>query len=181
MARPLLILVLTACLCLAGCGITAPDGNAGFADVQTLDWRHTDQRVSLSIGPGLLSLAARFVEDDPHARQILRNLQGVRVKVYEVEPGEADAVSLGLEDMRQSLVKQSWEPVVVVRENTETTYMLVKMDGEEIQGIVVLNSDGTEAVIVNIMGDLQPEMFARTVAALDIPIPEVELSGHQPD
>ena len=176
--------LLIACLYLSGCGFTAPSRDAGYADVDSLDWRQTDQTLALSFGPAVLSMAAALVEDDPKTQRILRSLDGVRVKIYDVEPGEAEAVIQDMSAMQQSLLAQAWEPVVLVKEPGESTYLLVKMEGEEIRGITVLNTDGVEAVFVNIMGDLQPEMFTQTVAALNVPAPEIEiapaLSAEQP-
>ncbi|MEH6580795.1 MAG: DUF4252 domain-containing protein [Halioglobus sp.] len=174
-------ILLVLCLSLGGCGITAPQRDAGFADVDSLDWREVDHNFSLSIGPTLLSLAASLIEDDPETEALLRSLEGVRVKLYKVEPGNAEAVSLDFNNMSRDLVEQSWEPVVLVREEGESTHMLVKMEGEQIRGITVLTSDGEEAVFVNVMGDLQPELFNQTIAALDVPVPEVNLAHKNSD
>lgn len=168
--------LLTLCISLGACGITAPHRDAGFADVDTLDWRQVDHSFSLSLGPTLLSLAASVIEDDPQAKALLQSLEGVRVKVYEVEPGEAQAVSDDLGAMSQQLVSQSWEPIILVREEGESTHMLVKMDGEQIQGLAVMTTDGEEAVFVNVMGDLQPHLFNQAIAALDVPAPEVTIA-----
>ena len=178
---PRMAYLLIACLYLGGCGMTAPHRDAGFADVETPNWRHTDQTMNLSIGPTLLSIAAVMIEDDPKAQEIMRSLDGVRVKVYEVEPGHESDVKEALDHMRQSLLSQAWEPVILVEEQGESTYLLVKMDGDQIHGITVLNTDGVEAVFVNVMGNLQPEMFNQTVAALELPTPAIEVASEQAD
>ena len=174
-------ILLALCISLGGCGLTAPQRDAGFADVDSLDWWEVDQNFSLSLGPALLSLAASVIEDDPETEALLRSLEGVRVKLYKVEPGSAEAVSLDLSNMSRDLVEQSWEPVVLVQEEGESTHMLVKMEGEQIRGLAVLTSDGEEVVFVNVMGDLQPEMFNRTIAALDVPAPEVKMAHENAD
>jgi len=161
-------ILLMLCLSLGACGITAPQRDAGFADVDSLDWWEVDRDFSLSIGPTLLSLAASVIDDDPQTEELLRSLEGVRVKIYQVEPGSAEAVSLDLNNMSRDLVEQDWEPVILVREEGESTHMLVKMEGELIRGLTVLTSDGEEAVFVNVMGDLQPELFNQAIAALEI-------------
>ncbi|MEH6587020.1 MAG: DUF4252 domain-containing protein [Halioglobus sp.] len=173
-------ILLMLCISLGACGITAPQRDAGFADVDSLDWREVDQNFSLSLGPTLLGLAASVIEDDPQTEKLLRSLYGVRVKAYRVEPGEAEAVSLDLNNMSQDLIEQDWEPVVLVREQGESTHMLVKMEGERIRGLALLTSDGEEAVFVNVMGDLQPELFNQAIAALKVPAPEVDVVQEQP-
>ena len=168
------------CLLLAGCGVTAPSHDAGYADVDGLGWQQVDHNLSFSLGPTLLSMAAAMVEDDPKTQRLLRSLEGVRVKVYDVEAGKAEAVNEKIQQMQSDLVAQAWEPVVLVQEQNETTHLLVKMEGEQIRGITVLNTDGVEAIFVNVMGELQPEMFSQTVAALKVPAPEVKLAASEP-
>ena len=173
-------ILLMLCISLGACGITAPQRDAGFADVDSLDWREVDHNFSLSLGPTLLGLAASVIEDDPQTEELLRSLYGVRVKVYQVEPGEAEAVRHDLNNMSKGLIEQQWEPVVLVREQGESTHMLVKMEGERIRGLTVLTSDGEEAVFLNVMGNLQPELFNQAIAALNVPAPEVQVAQEQP-
>ena len=59
---PRMVYLLIACLYLGGCGMTASHRDTGFADVETPNWRHTDQIMNLSIGPTLLSIAAVMIE-----------------------------------------------------------------------------------------------------------------------
>ena len=173
--------LLALCLGLGACGITAPHRDAGFADVDSFDWWEVDHNFSLSLGPTLLSLAASVIEDDPQTQALLRSLEGLRIKVYNVEAGKAEAVNLDLGTMSQQLVSQSWEPIILVREEGESTHMLVKMDGEQIRGLTVMTTDGQEAVFVNVMGDLQPQMFNQAVAALNVPAPEVHIAQQDTD
>lgn len=170
-------IVSVALLCLGGCGFTAPKRDPGFADVESLDWWEVNHTFSLSLGPTLLSLAANLVEDEPETRELLKNLEGVRVKIYEVEPGDAEAVAMDVNDMSQSLAAQDWEPVVLVKEEGESAHMLIKMEGEQIRGLTVITTDGEEAVFVNVMGNLEPELFNQALGALDVPTPQVEVAG----
>ena len=161
-------------LALSACGLTAPQSNDGFADLESLDANHVDTTMVLSIGPTLLRFAARHMDDDPETKALLRALDGVRVRVYEVN-GDAQVVAADMDRMSQKLREQAWEPVVLVQENGERTYMLMKTDAERITGLTVLTSDGHEAVVVNIMGDLQPEMLSEAMAALELEAPDIEL------
>jgi hypothetical protein len=43
--------------------------------------------------------------------------------------------------------------------------------------LTVLNLDDQELVLVNVMGALPPQSFTRTMAALDVDAPEVEVAG----
>jgi hypothetical protein len=178
--RNLLILSLFAVV-IAGCGITAPSSNDGFADLDSLGFRDVDRTMSLSIGPTLLNFAARNIEDDPEAKVFMENLDGVRVKAYDIV-GDEMRVAQRIDDMSKKLQRQGWEPIITVHEEGQRTVMLVKPQGERIVGLTVITCDAHEAVIVNVMGELRPEMFAETMAALDVDVPEVQVaSGNFPD
>ncbi|MEM1413114.1 MAG: hypothetical protein AAGH19_12230, partial [Pseudomonadota bacterium] len=88
--RPVLVAGLA--LALVGCGITAPRSNAGYADLDSLGMFDTDLTMSLSLGPTVLRFAARYTDDDPETQALLRSLDGVRVRIYEID-GDADRVA----------------------------------------------------------------------------------------
>ena len=68
-------------LALAGCGLTAPRGSDGFADLDSLGISDTDRVLSISVGPALLRFAARHVEDEPETQALLRSLDGARIRI----------------------------------------------------------------------------------------------------
>jgi len=159
---------------LSGCGITAPSHNAGYADLDGLSWRDVDATLSFSLGPRVLGFAALLIEDDPQTKALLQNLDGVRVKVYEIE-GDPGDVAGDLNYMSAQLREAGWEPVILVREEGETTHVLIRMDEDRIAGLTVLTSDALEVVLVNVMGELRPELFTQTMATLDLPAPDIDV------
>ena len=163
---------------LAGCGITAPVNNDGFADLEPLQGDHVTTTMMLSVGPTLLRVAARYVDDDPETEALLRALEGVRVRIYEIKGG-AGEVAADFDRMSAKLRSGDWEPVVLVKEADERTHMLMKLDAETITGLTVLTSDGHEAVVVNVMGELEPEMFSETMSLLDVSTPAIEVPPGQ--
>jgi len=173
-----IIAAIVTSLFLGACGLTAPRSDEGFADLDSLGVFDTDRVLSLSIGPTLLHFAARHTEDDAEAQAILSGLDGVRVRIYEIE-GDADRVARRLDDMSAKLQGRGWEPVMLVREEGERAHMLLKMDDDRIRGMVVMVSDShdDEVVLVNLMGDLKPEMFGDAMVALDVDAPEVRVAA----
>ena len=143
-----------------------------------------DNTLTLSIGPTLLRFAAAHTEDDPETRELLRGLDGVRIRIYEID-GDAGRVAGRIDRMGLKLRGQGWEPVAVLQEEGETVHMLVKVVGEgagqRIAGLTVLVAERTEAVVVNVMGDLRPEFFSDTMAALDVDVaPDVQVAAVSP-
>jgi len=77
--------------------------------------------------------------------------------------------------MSDHLQADGWEPVVLVRKANEETHMLVRMSGRKISGMTVLVSDGTtEAVVINLMGAIQPEQFGSVMVALEVDAPGID-------
>lgn len=170
--RILVTSVLT--LMLTACGLTAPRSSDGFADLASLGVKDVDRVVTLSIGPALLRFAARHIDDDPELRTLLSSLEGVRIRIYEIN-GDANRVAARINTMSGRLQDDGWEPVLSMRQGSEATYMLLRVVDKQVCGMTVLVSDGdSEAVVINLMGDIQPEQFGEVMVALDVDTPEVE-------
>ncbi|MEM9532300.1 MAG: DUF4252 domain-containing protein [Pseudomonadota bacterium] len=167
------ILVVLSIFVLGACGITAGRG-AGYARLPAPDDTH--RVMGLSLGPLPLRLARVIVRDeDPEAARILKGLRGVRVFIYETQPGFSPA---SLNETVSSLRQKGWDPVVAIREDGEAVNVLVKFDqAEHIRGMVVMSADSGELVMVNLMGRLEPEMFNAYMGELDITTPQIVIEG----
>ena len=169
-----LCVISSAALLLSACGLMAPRSNDGYANLESLGMRDTDRVMSLSIGPTLLHFAARYTDEDPEIRDLLKSLDGVRIRIYEID-GDASRVAARINAMSHHLREDGWEPVLLVREENEETHMLLRRVNGRISGMTVLSSDGeSEAVVVNLMGDIQPAQFGGVMLALDVEAPGVE-------
>lgn len=169
------LLVAASVTALLGCGVTAPAGNSGYADLDSLGFRDVDRTMSLSLGPSVLRFAATHIEDDPQARELVGQLDGVRVFTYDVV-GDADRVGDRIDRMSRKLQDRGWAPVILVQEPGQRTVMLIKTRDDHIAGLTLITSDAHEAVIVNVMGELYPDMFSGTMAALDVEVPLVQVA-----
>ena len=130
--------IISLSLALSACGLTAPRSNDGYADLESLGMRDTDNVMTLSIGPALLHFAASHVEDDPEVRELLKGLDGVRIRIYEIN-GDAGKVATRMDDMSRHLQEDGWE-----------------------------------AVVINLMGEIQPQQFGDVMLALDVDTPGIE-------
>ena len=174
-ARTALRLLSITCLSIAlgACGLTAPRSNDGYADLESLGMRDTDNVMTLSIGPTLLHFAASHIDDDPEVRELLKGLDGVRIRIYEIN-GDAGRVAKRMDNMSRHLQDDGWEAVLLVRQEDETTHMLLRIVDEQICGMTVLVSDGeSEAVVINLMGEIRPQQFGDVMLALDVDTPGV--------
>jgi len=162
------------CLALGACGLTAPRSSEGYADLESLGMRDTDTVMSLSIGPSLLRFAASHVDDNPEVRELLKSLDGVRIRIYEIN-GDASRVAARINTMSGNLQEDGWEPVMLIRAENETTHMLIRVVDQQICGMTVLVSDGdSEAVVINLMGEIKPQQFGNVMVALDVDSPGMD-------
>ena len=140
-----------ACVALSGCGIVAPSHGEGVADLESLDLsEYVSETTSFSLGATPLSIAAYFMDGEAETL-LLRELDGVRVKIFEIS-GDVDAVAVKLRELSATLQSQNWDPIVRVKDEGEQADILVRVSAETIRGLVVLVVDGKEAVVVNVIG-----------------------------
>lgn len=168
------ICVIGLSIAVSACGLAAPRSSEGYADLDSLGMQDTNRVITLSIGPALLRFAASHVDDDPEVKELLKGLDGVRIRIYEID-GDPGKVASRINHMSNRLQDDGWEPVMLIREENEATHMLLRTVGGEICGMTVLVTDGeTEAVVVNLMGEINPRQFGDVMVALDVDTPGVE-------
>jgi hypothetical protein len=153
---------------LSACGITAPQSSEGFAELDSLGVFDTDNSMTLSIGPTLLHFAASHIDDDPETQALLRDLDGVRIRIYEIERN-SDKVARRIAGMQSKLQQSGWESVLLVREEGEETHLLVKIKDDRILGLTLLAmEEDSEVVVINLMGEIRPQSFSKVMVALDV-------------
>jgi hypothetical protein len=174
--RVKLLLTLAMVLMLAGCGITAPRNNDGYANLDSPGMNETNRTMALSLGPTVLHFAARYMDDDPETQALLRSLEGVRIRIYEVS-GDTDKIARNFENMGQKLGDDGWNPIMLVREEGELVQMYAKTGDDRILGLTIVSADDEEVVIVNVMGDIDPAQYTEVIVALDVDeAPEAEVA-----
>jgi hypothetical protein len=149
---------------LTGCGITAKrlHNHAGYADIESPYWWQADSEVNLSLGP-LAIRAARWltdVGDEPEIKALLRDVDGVRISVYNIEDN-GEIFQENIAETQANLDEDGWHPVIRTqeRDSNETTLMYMKSSEDIIDGLVVLTLDDDEAVFINVIGNIKPESF----------------------
>lgn len=173
----LLLVALLATSVLISCGFTAPRGNQGYANLDSPGMLDTNRTTALSIGPTILRFAAKHMDDDPETRALLRSLDGVRIRVYEVD-GDYEKVSSNLERMGRKLQDDDWAPVMLINEEGERTQMFAKSSSSGIQGLTIVSADSNEVVVINVMGDIDPANFTDVMVALDVDkAPEAQVAS----
>ena len=164
-------------LMLSSCGITAPRSNDGFANLDSPGMSDTDRTMTISLGPTMLWFAARFMDDEPETQALLRSLDGVRIRIYEVN-GDSERIARNFEHMGSKLVKDGWDSVMLIREEGELVQMYAKASNTGIKGLTIVSADDEEVVVINVMGDINPAHYSDVMVALNVDdAPEVQIAS----
>ena len=140
----------------------------GYVDFGELNSTFGEPTVQISIGASLLSLVGTLsAQEDPDAAELFKKLSGVRVNVYETEAMAAGAVDL-VKDISGKLSESGWESVVSVNSADEQVRVFMKINGETVDGITVMAVEESEAVFVNVIGDINPAELERVMKNFDI-------------
>jgi len=140
----------------------------GYVDFGELNSTFGEPTVQISIGASLLSLVGTLsAQEDPEAAELFKKLNGVRVNVFETEAMADGAVDL-VKDISGKLSESGWESVVTVNSADEQVRVFMKINGETVDGITVMAVEESEAVFVNVIGDINPAELERVMKNFDI-------------
>jgi len=163
----LVLVLLLAAFLLSSCAITASRSNEGFANLDSPGIADTDRTMTLSLGRTTLRFAARFLDDEPETQALLRSLDGVRIRIYEVT-GDTGRIAHKFERMGAKLSRDGWQPVMLVHDDDELVQMYAKPSRKGMCGLTIVSADDDEVVVVNIMGNIEPEQFGDVMMALNV-------------
>ena len=139
-----------------------------------------NRQFALSLGPVPMRLATMISRpvlgrDEPWIPKTLKAIRAVRVYIYDIKGGE-ERVHAHLESTRDELVADGWESIVAVREDGGLVSALVMpREPENIRGLVVMFQDSEELVLVNVIGNIEPETFSTIMEGLDIEVPMIDV------
>ena len=139
----------------------------GYVKFESLDEVYGEPKVRVNVGGFLLSLMSKAAKNDPEAAAVLEGLEGVRINVYSTEGAVAPAID-ELQNAKNLLLSQNWEPIVQVNEDGENAQVFIKADREGVQGVTVMAVDEEDAVFVNILGLVDPKHLGTIMDQFDV-------------
>ena len=122
----------------------------------------------------MLKFASQFLDskdkNDAQAQRLIQNLNAIYVRSYEFsEPGQYAPEDL--KAIRQQFLGPDWNPMVKVRskKGEGDTDVYVKMVGNEVKGMFVLDAEPKELDMVYISGSIRPEDLKQLSGNFGIP------------
>ena len=139
----------------------------GYVAFESLDEVYGEPKVRVNVGGFLLSLMSKAAKNDPEAAAVLEGLEGVRINVYSTG-GEVLPAIDQLQNAKNMLSNQNWEPIIQVNEDRQNVQVFIKANGEGVQGLTVMAVDADDAVFVNILGSIDPENLGAIMDQFDV-------------
>jgi hypothetical protein len=157
--------------------------NPGYLPLEQLFVGNQEPNVEITLsGPVLkmlLQLPAQLDEDDEDLQNVadmLRVVDHIYVRVYEIDEDTAPDMLGLINDTSQTLEAKDWQRIVRVREEDDSNvdiHVKLSADGENLNGLAIMAvedkpGDETEFVIVNIVGNFNPAYLANIGDQMDI-------------
>lgn len=152
----------------------APAPAAG-PKLQIPDFSHLRQKASdsvdISLDGLLLNIAKRIArEDDDEVMTLLSDIKSLRVRNFEFDSDDAYSRA-DIESVRKQLSAPGWSALVQShkRDEKEDVDVFINTDGEKILGLAVVACEPRSFTIVNIVGNIDIDKFAKLEGELGIP------------
>src|SRR4051812_29194313 len=155
------------CLALAS---AARAQEAGFVDFGTLNPSGENQFVEVNIKSNLIAMVAAITKkSEPEVTQVIEGLKAIRVNVLGVTKENRDDMKKRVTDIREQLDKAGWERIVTaIEKNQDVGVFLKTKDAKTVEGVCVTVIEKNQVVLVNVVGDIQPEKLAIVGERFDV-------------
>jgi hypothetical protein len=128
-------------------------------------------------GPMIQMMAAAAEQQEPEFGELASQLQRIRVRVGQLRSDDPSGVGAEFDRAIGQLEAAGWQPMVRVDQEDELVRVFVKQGTDRIYGLTVIVNDGfEEGVLVNIVGDLDPELVGKMMGSLDS-LPDLDELG----
>lgn len=142
----------------------------GYVDFGELGDIFGEPTVQIAVGSSLLGLVgALSAQEDPEAADLFKRLNGVRVNVFENTEITQEGIEF-VKDASSKLSSMGWESVVTVNSADEQVRIFMKINEDMVEGITVMVVEATEAVFVNVIGNLNPAELEKVMDNFDVRI-----------
>ena len=142
----------------------------GYVDFGELGDIFGEPTVQIAVGSSLLGLVgALSAKEDPETADLFKRLNGVRVSVFENTEVTDEGIAF-VKDASSKLSSMGWESVVTVNSAEEQVRIFMKINEDMVEGITVMVVEDTEAVFVNVIGDLNPAELEKVMDNFDVDI-----------
>jgi len=165
--KKILVLVGVMLVAFVGLGAAQASAQPGYYPIEKMGiFAQGDLEVDVDLSGAMLRVAAGAMENqDESLAALVATLERVRVQVGNPSGVDAATVARKMADAQATLGAAGWQKILSVEETDEQVYLYAIESGGNIAGLTAfVNGEGDEVVIVNIVGDINPEVLGRLLA-----------------
>ena len=152
-----------ALLAAGAVNLHAAEPAPGFIDFGKFTPAAGSEFIEVHVTSNLISMVSRLARDkEPEVADLLKGLKLVRVNVIGLNDENRADMEKRVKAIRAQLDTAGWEHLVTAQKQGEDVAVYIKTRGSEaVEGIVVsVMQANHEAVLVNVVGDIQPEKLS---------------------
>lgn len=145
----------------------------GYVPLEKLDLFPKEKlSVEINIEGALLSLVAAGAKNsDPEFSSLIAGLKSIKLRVIPLKDLDESALRTKFGRTVSWLEDRGWKSTLKVRDEGEETYIFLKETAGRIDGLTLLSlSPGDEAVVINIVGRIDPEQIGRLAQHFDVDV-----------
>jgi hypothetical protein len=184
MRKPIILTIALLFLAAASGSAQKLEDQPGYLPLEQLDLFPRDKlSVEVNLEGAVLRLIAEATKlEDPGFSSMIAGLKAIKVRVFPLAGVDAGSVKAKIGRAVAWLEDQGWESTVKVREHEEETYLYLKEIDGKIAGLTVLALEpGDEAVVINIVGRIDPAQLGRLSQKFDLPELPKSSAGKKPE
>jgi hypothetical protein len=191
MSSPRIALVVAFCTCLLPTAALAEppvERHPGYFPLEEMKLFNVEElEADVDLAGAALQMVAGAVEqEDSSLAELVGQLERIRVRVGPIAAADRPSAEAEFQRAISELEAAGWSPTLRVNAEEALVRMYTKEADGLIVGLTVLVSDDfEEAVLVNIVGRLDPRLIGRLIASMD-ELPDldelgVDLGAEDPD
>lgn len=142
-----------------------------YIDFNQFDFfKNHEKKVEVYLRPPLLKFAAKAtLKDDPELSALLENIKLISVNVFQIDDKIIQNIKTVMNDVSKKLKSKNWENIVSVKDEKDYVEIYTQIVADKFSGIVIMAVNGSEAVFVNVIGDIRPEQLEKLGGKFNIP------------
>ena len=140
----------------------------GVFDFDDIPGVSQEPAVSVDLNETMMMFIRQMARQaDPAAADVLSGLRSIRLRVYH-DGNSTRQFNSFIDDVTGELEGSGWMPVVAAQDEDSKVRIHMQMTEQEVSGMTVMMTDGTEAVFINIDGTVSAEDLGTILANLPV-------------
>ena len=178
MKKTFAMVVVAMCAFATGALAQVGSGHPGYYPIEAMGLFAGDElEVNIDLQGAVLQVAAGAMQqegEDADISQLVSSLERVRVQVGSPKGIDPAAVAESFGDAVKTMESSGWNRILSVLEDDQQVYLFARENAGTIVGLTALvNDEGDELVLANVVGSIDPVLLGRVIAKLD-KLPKLE-------